>query len=652
MYIETPRALTYSLRHGSTAPAPAHDVESDLEAELEAQTPPSDKQSPGEAQNGPITRFDDLLDRGLVCDTVVKTLTKDMGLETMTEVQSMTIHEALKGVDLLAQARTGTGKTLAFLIPVLQNIINYDPSLQHRSRGKASRQDIRAIIISPTRELAEQIAVEARKLTRNTGVVVQTAVGGSAKRYHLSLMQRDGCHILVGTPGRLNDILSDPRSGVQAPSLSAFVLDEADRLLDDGFAPEIKNIEGLLPDKRDVDRQTMLYSATVPAEVMGIVQKTMKRDFKFVRTVKQGELQTHEKVPQEHVVVRGLANTLPALLELCKRELARKDRDMPFKAIVYFNVTAEVTLAADTFNNLSAPNSSDIFAKNHVHPLHPARIIAMHGRLTQAQRTDAAESFRRAKSAILFSSDVTARGMDFPNVTHVIQIGAPKTQETYIHRIGRTGRGDKPGEGWIFTAGYESDDAHKVLHDMPNTKNESLETAIVDMSKDARLPEHVASTLTQIVDATRTIRMREKGSAYLATLGYYANVRNKQKLVDALNDRSRYCWGLEETPEVPAALIQKLGFQRVAGIRSFEGRSDMRGFGSSESRESGSGYGARRAGSSYDRQRRPSFRGGGRPTAYGDRQFDRFNRRGNGYDSDFRSGDGGYGRSPPNRRTF
>ena len=479
---------------------------------------------------------------------------------------------------------------------MLQNIINYDPSLQRRNQGRVTPQDIRAIIISPTRELAEQIATEARKLTANTGVVVQTAVGGSAKRYHLGLMQRQGCHILVGTPGRLNDILSDPSSGARAPNLSAFVLDEADRLLDQGFAPEIQNIERLLPDKREVDRQTMLYSATVPQEVMSMVRQFMKRDFKYVRTVREGELQTHEKVPQALVVVRGFANLLPALLELCNRELARQDRQMPFKAIVYFGATAEVRLASMTFRNLQAPRDR----ASREGPLHSAPIIEMHARLTQENRTRAAESFRRADSAIMFSSDVTARGMDFPNVTHVIQVGTPKDQDTYVHRIGRTGRGDKPGEGWLLTPDLEAKEVRRVLRDMPIRKNTSLETAMVDMSKDAQLPEHVAETLTHVINATRAVPSDVKAKAYMASLGVFAGLPNKQDVVDALNDRSRDCWAMQEPPAVDPKLISKIGYRHISGLNLSSRESLM-----DQDHTSRSNFSRfQQDGSGYDRTRR------------------------------------------------
>ena len=470
------------------------------------------------------------------------------------------------------------------------------------------------MVISPTRELAEQIASEARKLTRNTGVIVQTAVGGTAKGFHLRQMREQGCHLLVGTPGRLNDLLSDPRSQVQAPNLSAFVLDEADRLLDAGFLPEIKNIQQLLPSRRDIDRQTLLFSATVPDEVLQIVHETMKPDFKFVRTVQKGEQQTHDRIPQRQVLVRGFANFLPALLELCKRELASKDRAMPFKAIVYLGATAEVILAAQTFNNLKTAGSS-IFQK---HPLHPAIIIEMHARLEQARRTRAADAFRRAESAIMFSSDVTARGMDFPNVTHVIQIGLPASRDTYIHRVGRTGRGDKQGEGWLILADFEVQEARSKLTRLPLAMDRSLETAQVDMSQDAQLPEHVATSLTQIVDASRAIPREKKAAAYLANLGVYNWAPHKQDVVDSLNDRAKYCWAMEEPPSVSPGLVGKLGLGRVRGLVIGSTRFDN---------DSGDGF---------NRDRYSGHQSGGSPGYQrgGSSSYSNFERRGSSYGQD------------------
>ena len=453
---------------------------------------------------------------------------------------------------------------MAFLIPVLQNIIKNDPSLEKASayRNRTSPTDIRAIIISPTRELAEQIAVEARKVVKNTGVIVQTAVGGVAKALGLRKIKTEGCHILVGTPGRLNDLLSDQYSGVRAPKLSALVLDEADRLLDQGFAPEIESIQRLLPDRRDVDRQTLLFSATVPEEVMHIVDRTMKPNYKFVRTVQPGEQQTHDRVPQKLVQVAGFENMMPALVELCQRELSRTDATMPFKAIVYFNATAEARLAMAILENMRAPGARAYDR----HLFHPTLLIEMHAKLTQQARTRNADAFRRAQSAIMLSSDVTARGMDFPNVTHVIQIMLPQTRDTYIHRVGRTARGDKTGEGWLFITPMEMREAETRLRKLPLQLDNSLQTASVNMTQDAQLPVNVAQTLTQVVDATRSVSMRDKGAAYLATLGTFAWYPRKQDVLDAMNSRSKYGWGLETPPMISPLLATRLNLTRLSGI--------------------------------------------------------------------------------------
>ena len=507
-----------------------------------------------------------------------------------------------------------------------------------------SSSDIRAIIISPTRELAEQIAVQARNITRDTGVIVQTAVGGSHKSLGLRKIKTEGCHILVGTPGRLHDILSDPHSRVRAPKLSAFVLDEADRLLDQGFAPEIAAIQDQLPSRTEVDRQTLLYSATVPREVMQIVRNTMKPNFKFVRTVQEGEQQTHEKVPQRLVNVGGFENLMPALVELFKREIkpasdATASLAKPFKAIVYFSATAEVSLASSMLQNLRNPGQS-IF---HQHPLHPCRIIEMHAKLTQEQRTRAANSFRRTESGILVSSDVTARGMDFPNVTHVIQIGLPPSEEQYVHRIGRTARGDKTGEGWLLVTNLEARELRRKLPNMPLQGDKTLETAKVDMRKDAQLPEDTAKILTQVGDAAKMVPRPLKVKAYMANLGVFQWVSNKQALIDGLNDNAKYGWGMDRAPSIAFGLVQKLGLSRVQGINIGSEERDDRGKG--ERGGFAAGYGGGRSPSGYGgRDRYTNDRndreGGDRNGRYGSR--DRYtNDRNNREGGDYKGGHGG-----------
>ncbi|MCJ1364409.1 hypothetical protein MMC16_003519 [Acarospora aff. strigata] len=531
------------------------------EASQARRAPPGRQVSQDTVKEGLITQFQELANQGLVDEKLIRPLTADMNITTMTEVQSLTINVTLKGVDTLAQARTGTGKTIAFLLPVLQNILKEDSSLKvpRGFRGsRASSSDIRAIIISPTRELAEQIAAEARKLVKYTGIIVQTAVGGSSKSYMLRQTQREGCHLLVGTPGRLHDLLSDEYSGVSAPKLKALVMDEADRLLDQGFSREIRDIQDLLPNRQEADRQTLLFSATVPREVMQVVRATMKPDFKFVRTVKEGEQATHERVPQKIVVTEGLQNNLPVVLELCKRELERSAQGgpdaKPFKALVYFGTTMEVVCASELFRNIRKPGTGQ-FGPG---PLHPARILEIHSRLTQSGRTNAAKAFRSARSAILFSSDVTSRGMDFPDVTHVIQVGLPPSTDTYVHRIGRTGRVDKTGEGWLIISPLEVREARQRLRDMPLDADRTLETAKVDMTRDAQLPEHVAETLKEIGTAAGSLSKADQARMYMACIGYYGWISNKEKLIESLNAMMKYAYGWETPPSVPPAIAQKL----------------------------------------------------------------------------------------------
>ncbi|KAL1978559.1 hypothetical protein VTN31DRAFT_1418 [Thermomyces dupontii] len=544
---------------------------------------PSVRQSPAAApapeSQARITEFNDLATKGLVNPNLVYAVTKGMKLSTMTDVQSLTIPEALNGGDVLAQAKTGTGKTLAFLLPVMQKVIENDPSLARKSfRQRSHARDIRAIIISPTRELAEQIAVEAKKVASQTGIVVQTAVGGTHKAEGLRRIRQYGCHVLVGTPGRLKDILSDQFSGVSAPKLGVFVLDEADRLLDDGFAPEIESIQDYLPDPAKQDRQTLMFSATVPKEVMGMVHRTMKPDYKFIKTVRGDEVPTHMRVRQRAVFIRGLENALPAVLELSKNSMEKSSQDgnaRPFKAIVYFNSTAEVQLAYEAFLELL----KDPMDRTSGNPFGRRAIFQMHSRLTQNQRTRESDSFRRCRTGILLSSDVTARGMDFPDVTHVIQIGSPRTREAYIHRLGRTARANKEGEGWLFLHDLEYNDVRSKLRDLPIEEDRSLQTADVDLSQPVDgLPDAAAQTIRQIRAAMKLVPYESKYSCYRAQLGSLTGVfDSKRDLVRALNNVAVNSWGLSEPPAISRALAQKLSLLRIPGLNVQEGISDATG---------------------------------------------------------------------------
>lgn len=453
----------------------------------------------------------------------------------------------------VAQAKTGTGKTLAFLVPVLQKILADQPDLAMPSRARSSADDIRAIIISPTRELAEQIGAEARRLTRGTGIIVQTAVGGTQKQAMLRKARIEGCHLMVGTPGRLHDLLSDPSSGIAAPRITALVLDEADRMLEVGFKTELENIVQLLPYRGDTPRQTLLYSATLPKNVVGIARTFIDpTNFEFVQTVSGDEVPTHERVPQFIVPCRGFENMGPTLLELIRREVQSALQDsskLPFKAIVFLPTTASVVQYASMFRRIKYDDRT------------MPRILDIHSKLTQYERTKNADNFRDATGAILFSSDVTARGMDFPNVTHVIQVHLPSARDQYIHRIGRTGRAGKEGQAWLLVSDIEIATARDRLPGLPIQRCTDLTAASLDATS-SDLPKE----FEEIRIASQKLPYDVLRDTYTSFLGGGMKEVDTQDVVNEINNLAKNTWGMEESPGISPRQLANMG--RVKGLRA------------------------------------------------------------------------------------
>lgn len=526
---------------------------------------------------------------------------------------------------------------------MLQKIIKEDPSLGEKAsfRGveRARSDDIRGIIISPTRELAEQIAVEAQKLCRFTRIKVQTAVGGHNKRQMLAKTRREGCHLLVGTPGRLLDLLSDELSGIAAPNLNALILDEADRLIEVGFNKELEEIVGCLPHRSDTKRQTLLFSATIPRNVVSLARSYIDpSNFQFVQTINSSEAPTHEKVPQHIVTVPGFEHWAPALMELTEKETSKEDQSQPFKAIVYFNNTSTVKMMGQLFTNLERSRQLNV------------PVFSIHSDLDQRLRTNIADMFRRARSAILISTDVTARGMDFPNVSHVIQFGVPVNRDLYIHRIGRTGRANKSGEGYLIIHKTELDNARETLPGLPIKRNDQLEVAKADTSSGelAGLPKYF-----EAVDrAMRHVGPMEIQETYRRLVsGLLPGVRrfdDQQSLVDACNHWVTFQCHLSQPPALRGASIGRAA-ARLQGI-NFDngslgrGQNDGRrgGFGRGnasndpfgEMMATQHGFGGRGRGFGGGRGRDGGF-GGGRGGGFG-------GGRGGG-----RGGDRGFGRDRP-----
>ncbi|KAI8963810.1 DEAD-domain-containing protein [Daldinia sp. FL1419] len=582
-----------------------------------------------------VTRFEDLSKLG-VHERIVRAITVDMGYDTMTEVQSLTINPALKGVDLVAQARTGTGKTLGFLVPVFQRLIASDPSLATPSHRRTSTcSDIRAIILSPTRELAEQIGVEAKKLARHTGIIVQTAVGGTRKKEAMWKMKREGCDVLVATPGRLYDIMTDSSTGIAAPRIQSFVLDEADRMLDVGFADAIRDITDCLPPIQEVDRQTLLYSATIPRDVVHLAKSMVKTDnFDFVQTINPDETPTHARIPQHLVSVKSYENWFPSILEISEKAIQnyRNNPDaLPFKAILFFSNTATVQFANRVFKSHNLANR-----------LGGIPVFDIHSKLTQDVRTRNAEAFRRAKSGILISSDVTARGMDFPNVSHVFQIGLPPDRDQYIHRVGRTGRAGKAGEGWLILAEDEIREARNRLPGLPIKPNNSIQSASHAMGLGTPTPE-VASYFEDVRKAYQRVPKDLFAQVYSALLGQkFGRGLNVEDVVRLLNSWSKNGLGWEEPPAISPNVARNRNLDRVPGIRvghnNFEPElNDRRGgsFGSFDRRGGGFGSSDRRGGGFGSSDRRGGgFDSGSRFGSRNRQSSDPFSRR---ISSDFES---------------
>jgi len=557
---------------------------------------------------------------------------------------------------------------MAFLLPtiqkLLQNKIKSAPSPEDsdhrlpRSFGGQGVIDIRALIISPTRELALQIEKEAQKLIKNTSLKVQSAVGGTGKRDAMLKMRREGCDILVATPGRLVDSLQDRTSPIKVPNLDVYVLDEADSLLDQGFSQALVQINQELPDRRDHDRQTLFYSATFSKSVEKIARQTLKRDAVFINTVDPNEQPTHARVPQYSLVVKSFENVLPTLLELVgrERELA-KEEGKPFKAMVFCNTTRGCTFNANVFR-LAQHHANKASEEHKNQALANIEIHEIQGRLEQEQRSRVAERFRKAHEAIMFTSDVTARGMDFPNVTHIIQVGLMMSQEAYIHRIGRTARGASTttGKGFLITTTSEYKGCMDLLDGIPIKREEyavtdplRLKCCDIDMSAASTIDRKTADILTTVTEAAVRVKESDKADMYTAMLGYYKGQRvDIGSIIGQMGRMCRFQWGMEKPVPVGSNLLIKMGISKQDQAR-YDVNTESRPylampetFNSRNSYTSQNAYGS--AGGlrpdSIDRDGRSrNFSGGDRGGSFGG---DRPPRRDFG-DRSSSSGRGGYG---------
>ena len=337
-----------------------------------------------------------------ICDALERA-----GITTPFAIQEMTLSVALMGTDLIGQARTGTGKTLAFGIPVLQRSVSpKDPDYPEIPQGKPQ-----ALIVAPTRELALQVSSDLTLASADRGLRVLTVYGGVGYEPQLEALEA-GVDVVVGTPGRLIDLAN--RKSLDLSHVHAVVLDEADEMLDLGFLPDVEKLMRMTPETR----QTMLFSATMPSAIVSLA-----------RTYMRHPMNIRAESSYENATVPATAQFIYQCHDLDKPEiigrlLQAEDAD---KFIVFTRTKRQAQRVADDLAERGFAASP------------------LHGDMAQVAREKALAKFREDKVRVLVATDVAARGIDVRGVSHVINYTCPEDDKTYVHRIGRTGRAGATG---------------------------------------------------------------------------------------------------------------------------------------------------------------------------------------------------------------
>lgn len=331
---------------------------------------------------------------------------ESLGYNTPTPIQRQAIPVALSGRDLIGCAETGTGKTAAFLLPIIQKI------------GERARPGIRVLVLAPTRELALQIQENYLALNRVKANPSVIAIGGANIKRQITDLRR-GAAVLIATPGRLLDLTE--RGAVKLSGVEVLVLDEADRMLDMGFLPDIQRVLSLLPAKR----QTLLFSATMSSSIERLARSTMK-DPTLIEVSPRGRAATTVEQTAYHVAQESKTALLLQLLE--------KERK-PLERVLVFTRTRR---GAERLSHI-------LEARDHA-------VQRIHADRTQPQREAALRAFSDGRARVLVATDIAARGLDINAVSHVINYDVPVAPEDYVHRIGRTGRAGNQGQAITIVA--------------------------------------------------------------------------------------------------------------------------------------------------------------------------------------------------------
>lgn len=378
----------------------------------------------------------------------------DAGYDSPTPIQAGAIPIALTGRDVLGIAQTGTGKTASFTLPMIERL----------ARGRAKARMPRSLILAPTRELADQVAENVKTYTKYHKLNMALLIGGVAFEPQKKLIDQ-GVDILIATPGRLLDLVE--RGGLMLMGIEILVIDEADRMLDMGFIPDIERIMKLLPPRR----QTLFFSATMPGEIQRLVDTFLKNP---ERVEVSRPAATAETIKQ--YIVRTKDSQAKT-----KREALRAaiNRDGVKNGIIFCNRKRDVDIVARSLAR------------------HGFSAAPIHGDLDQSQRMKTLAEFKDGTLRLLVASDVAARGLDIPAVSHVFNVDIPRNADDYVHRIGRTGRAGLQGEAVTLVAPDDGKALDKVV------KLIGSEPELLDLTGKASVEAKTSAAEPEETDASK-----------------------------------------------------------------------------------------------------------------------------------------------------
>jgi len=353
---------------------------------------------------------------------------KNTGYETATPIQEAAIPAALRGRDIIGTAQTGTGKTAAFVLPILNRLLN---------GPRAAHGMPRALIVTPTRELAEQIHQVIRALSAGTRLKSATIYGGVGANRQIKAL-KDGAEILVACPGRLLDLVQQRYAKLER--IEILVLDEADRMFDMGFLPDVKRIIRAVP----AQRQTMLFSATFPADVELLATQSLTNPQRISMGLSR----------PVHTVTHAL---YPVSAHLKSALLLKLLKQTATESVLVFTRTK---------------HRAEKLARQIAHA--GFRVTSLHSNRTQGQREQALSGFKSGHFPIMVATDIAARGLDVESISHVINYDMPDTADAYIHRIGRTGRAQRTGDAFTLVTPEDSDMIRTLERIMGPLKRETF----------------------------------------------------------------------------------------------------------------------------------------------------------------------------------